>query len=231
MYAWAMLLCTLGCSPSESAQNIEVAIVIDKTNQMPAFPDAKEIVSQLGLTANPWPGIKITATYASDRDINDVMEVTLDAENQWSGNLDLRKAQIKLLTRQLQQCLDSMRYAGACPHSIVYRAIARQANRLADSNTAQRYLLVYSDLVENDINLNFYNPQTLARLKASPGSIEKQLTAELLLKSLKGLQVWFIYSPASFAQNNSYMLIADYYSRLFSVHGAIPHVASKFMSL
>jgi hypothetical protein len=227
---WAATYCLNSCS-NATITSTDIAVIVDKTDRMTAYPNANDIISQLGLQDNPWQGVRITTTYISDRDINDVTVVTLASENQWSGNKMIRKAKIEHFTQQLQQCLTAMKYSGTCPYSIVYRTIARQANRLAANTADRKLLLVYSDLYENDTELNFYDTHTINRLQKSPQSIATQLEATIPLKQLSGLQLWLLYNPTSFSQNNRYMIVANFYQHLFSTHGAITHVANKFQPL
>jgi hypothetical protein len=226
----ALLPCT-GCATTKEPFDTDIAIVVDKTDRMTTYPTADEIISQLGLKDDPWQGVRITATYISDRDINDLTVLTLEAENEWSGNVIVRKAKIQRFVKQVQRCLTAMQYNGTCPYSIIYRTVARQANRLSTSKAKRKLLLVYSDLYENDVDLNFYDPKVIHRLKTTPQSIITQLEANAPLKPLKGLQLWLIYNPTSFKQNNDYMVIAGFYEHLFMAHGAVTHIANKFIPL
>lgn len=219
------------CTETTSVFDIEMAIVVDKTDRMSIYPTADEIISQLELKDNPWQGVRITATYISDRDVNDVTVLQLDAENEWSGNMMIRKAKIKHFVKGLQECLSAMKYSGTCPYSIVYRTVARQANRLAASNSNKKFLLIYSDLYENTADMSFYDPKIITRLQQHPQSIEAQFEATVPLGSLSGLNVWLIYNPANYRENSAYMAIANFYQRLFTEHGAVTHIANKFMPL
>jgi hypothetical protein len=90
-----LFLWSAGCTPQSTTIDVDIAIICDITDPMVAYPNPEEITSQLGLTANPWQGVRITVTYISDKNINDVQVVTLDAENRWTGNTTLRKAKIQ----------------------------------------------------------------------------------------------------------------------------------------
>jgi len=225
------LLPYASCTETASVFDTEIAIVVDKTDRMSIYPNADEIISQLGLKDNPWQGVRIAATYISDRDVNDVTVLKLEAENEWSGNIMIRKAKIKQFIKQLQQCLTAMQYSGTCPYSIVYRAIAGQANRLAVSKAKRKFLLVYSDLYEHGTDISFYDAKVIKRIHENPQSVAVQLEATAPLKPLKGLQLWFIYNPASFEENNRYMTVANFYQHLFTAHGAVAHITNKFIPL
>ncbi len=213
-----------GCANNARIFETDITIIIDKTDRMTVYPTAGEIISKLGLKGNPWQGIRITATYVSDKDINDVTVLTLEGENQWSGNIIMRKAKIQHFSKQLQRCLSGMEYNGTCPYSIIYRTIARQINRLAASDATRKILLTYSDLQENDTDLDFYDPKVKDKIAKNPQSIIAQLEATVPLKSLNGLQIWLLYSPTSYRQNNTYLPVAMIYNKLFESKGAIVHI-------
>jgi hypothetical protein len=221
----------ISCDDNKLLFDTDITIIVDKTDRMTAYPTADEITGQLGLKDNPWQGLRITTTYISDKDINDVTVLTLEAENEWSGNIMLRKAKIQHFIKQLQRSLTAMVNTGTCPYSIIYRTIARQANRLMSSQAHSKLLLVYSDLYENGPDLTFYDSKVLTRMQNNPQSIATQLGPTAPLRPLKGLQLWLIYNPSSFKQNNGYMVIAGFYQHLFNAHGAEAHIANKFVPL
>ncbi|HZY40337.1 MAG TPA: hypothetical protein VFE53_26985 [Mucilaginibacter sp.] len=219
----------ISCDDNKPLFDNDITIIVDKTDRMTAYPTADEITGQLGLKDNPWQGLRITTTYISDKDVNDVTVLTLEAENEWSGNIMMRKAKVQHFIKQLQRCLTAMVNTGTCPYSIIYRTIARQANRLMISPAHSKLLLVYSDLKENDVDLNFYDSKVMTRIQKNPQSVVTQLEATARLKPLNGLQLWLIYNPVSFTQNNTYMSIAGFYQHLFSANGAEIHIANKYV--
>jgi len=221
----ALWLCT-SCNDSKQTLETDVTVVVDKTDKMTVYPTADEITSPLGLKNNPWQGLRFTATYISDKDINDVTVLTLDAENQWDGNILIRKAKVRHFVKQVQECLAGMKYTGTCPYSIIYRTIARQANGLTGSTAKRKLLLIYSDLCENDADLNFYDRKVMNRVKNNPQSIAVQLEATVPLNPLNGVQVWLLYSPGSFKQNNDYMPVANLYKQMLKAKGATVHIGN-----
>lgn len=225
----ALCAWSVNCPAQGTRYDNDIVVIADVTDRMASTPTSGEIISQLGLKDNPYQSVRITVTCISDRDINYIKVLTLDAENKWTGNQALRKAKISHLERQLAQCLNEVKYAGPLPYSIVYRTISRQANQLAASGANRQLLLVYSDLYEKNEALNFYDPQTLARVRKDPDGIGRQLAATAPIRSLKDVQVWLIYNPATFAQNNGYMAIAGLYKRLLESRGATVHIGNKFI--
>jgi hypothetical protein len=223
-----LTVCVLsaGCTQQPAPIDVDMAIIRDITDPMVAVPNVEDITAPLGLKANPWQSIRIHVTTISDKDINDVSVVTLEAENRWTGNITLRKATIEQFKKRLAQCL-AITPNKTLPYSIVYRAVARQANSLAISTARKRYLLVYSDLRENS-NLNFYNPETVELVCRNPALVAKKLTDNKALPDLSGVQVYLLYSPASYRQNEVYMPIAHLYEQIYTAHHALLYIQSQF---
>jgi hypothetical protein len=224
----AVTCACLACNTRQHTIDTDMTLVIDRTDNVILHPTADGIISQLGLQDSPWQGIRIKLTYVSDLDINPTTVIALEKENEWDGNLTVRRAKVQRFKNQLRECLQKMRRADTCQHSIIYRTIARQASNLVASTATKKYLLVWSNLRENS-DINFYNPQTISLLKTSPQSIQQHLEATCPSFKLKGIQVWLLYNPTSYRDNNSYMPLAGFYQHLLEVHGATVHVDSKFL--
>lgn len=218
------------CITQQPALDADMTIVIDQTDPMVLYPTAEAVTAPLGLNRNPWQGVRVAVTYISDKDINQTSMVTLGRESAWSGNLAIRKAKVQHFIRQLHHCLTGMKSANFCQHSIIYRTIARQVNMLAVSPASAKFLLVYSNLYEND-EVNFYDPQTFELIRNSPQSIQKRLEAATPIAALRGLQVWLLFNPASYKENNNYMVLAGFYQRLLQAHGATVHIENQFTPL
>jgi hypothetical protein len=228
-----LLIISVMCSACTTQQPLfdtDITIIVDRTDPMALYPTAEAVTAPLGLNRNPWQGVRVAVTYISDRDINQTSMVTLDRESEWSCNLTIRKAKVQHFVRQLHHCLTGVKSANFCQHSIIYRTIARQANMLAASLAPAKYLLVYSNLYEND-EVNFYDPQLFDMIRNSPQSIQKRLGAATPIGALTGLQVWLLFNPVSYKENNNYMVLAGFYQHLLQEHGATVHIGNKFMAL
>ena len=87
--------------------------------------------------------------------------------------------------------------------------------------------MVYSDLMEND-EISFYDPKILALLHIHPDTIRQRLEKGVSLHSLAGIDVWLLYDPASFKENNNYMAIANMYKQMLEAKGAKVHIEKTF---
>ncbi|MDB5124816.1 MAG: hypothetical protein JWP94_2945 [Mucilaginibacter sp.] len=220
-----MFVC-VGCKSGPVQFDQSLTILWDKTGRLQLYPKAENISPELNLKENIWQGVSIIITSISDQDVNDRKFVTLPAENQWVGTEAIRLAKINHFNRDLQNALaDSI--ASPLGHSIVYRTILKELSTLANSQSKNRYIAIYSDMMEHS-DVDFYNAETFQLLRANPDRIKKELERSGQLPSLSGIQVWLIYNPRTYDANNSYMVVARFYKQLLESHGAIVHIEHSF---
>ena len=218
-----------GCDTQpQQTTDTQLTIIIDHTDSMRNYPTPESILQPLDIQHNKWSGFKITLTSISDKDVNDRIVVELPQQSEWSGNIVDRGLQIQHFNAQVQVALDTIRRAPTCAHSIVYRTIAREGNSLAAAHATNKYLLVYSNLYENNGDLNFYRPSFIRELKQTPDKEEQRMVKSMPLDSMAHVQLSLLYNPTSFADNNRFMPVAGLYKRLFEAHGATVHIATAF---
>jgi len=216
----------LGCN-SNPVQNVRsITLLIDKTDPAPG-PKAADITDQLRLNENLWQGMTIKIASISDRDLNDSKSIVLQPEDKWTNNITIRQAEINHFTKELGTALNEGNPTKALDHSIIYRNILNELNALSTSQAKERYLAIYSDLMENS-DIDFYKGDTFQLLRKSPNKITKQLEQSGQLPNLSGIEIWLIYSPQTYEANNTYMVVARFYKHLLESHGATVHIEHSF---
>jgi len=225
-YCIVILLPTCLCGACKNTTldyDKELVIIFDQSDPLRVNPDANEISSQLGLKQDIWQGIRIGFTYISDKDVNAEKVITIEKGDRFIGNTQLRTAQVVHFKKELRTAMVGTGTERSLEHSIIYRTVAKQLNVLSSSKATNRYLLLYSDLMEND-EISFYNSITVTLLRTHPAVIQQQLVKGVSLHNLSGIQVWLLYDPASFEENNIYIAIANMYKQLLESKGAIVHI-------
>jgi len=225
-YLLAMGIVLIACKKPSNPYDTAITVMVDETDTLPVYPTTQTLLSPFKLSDDPWQGMQISLVGIADKDVNAIITVSLEKEDRLTGNLTIRRAKVQRFITELQNAVATFR-PHKCPRSIIFRAVAEQATQLANSAANKRYLLVFSDLLENS-EVSFYNPQTLALLKNSPATMEKQLQCNIRIPSLNGMQVWFLFAPSSYSQNNVYMPIARFYESIYRAHNADVHVATQF---
>jgi len=217
---------TGGCEVHPPVTDTSITVIGDQSDPLKIKPEANEICSLLDLKHNIWQSISISITYISDKDVNTQKGVFLEKANRFTGNTQLRRAQVEHFKKELHTALSNSNNSGSLDHSIIYRTVANQLNSLSASTASNRYLLLYSDLMEND-EISFYNPATLALLRTHPEAIRLQLEKDVALHDLSGIHIWLLYEPASFEANNTYMAVAKMYRQMLESKGATVHIANS----
>jgi hypothetical protein len=223
----AMSIVFITCNKSSNPYDTAMTVMIDETDQLLVYPTPQTLLSPFKLAENPWQGLQIRLVGITDKDVNTIKIISLPKEERLTGNVTIRQAKVRRFIVDLQTDLTHFDSTRNYPHSIIFRAIAQQATQLANCPSSKRYLIIFSNLRENS-EVNFYNPQTLALLQRNPDVIEKQLETDSPIPSLGGTQVWFLFAPASYHQNNIYMPIARFYESVYEAHHAEVHIETQF---
>src|SRR6185437_3813980 len=215
-------ICILTCCSCKKSKtetfDKELVILIDKTDALSVKPDENHIYASLGLSKDNdmYQGVRITLSTISEKDLNLSVTVSLPAESDWLSNKTIREARVTKFKNEFHQKLDSIiNGADTCrPHSIIYRACVRQLALLASRPAKYKALIVYSDLMEND-EVCFYNPYTFKSVRYTPILIQKQLEQLKPLNDLTSINVFLVYSPGTYEDNNRYMACANLFDRVF----------------
>ncbi|WP_457129518.1 hypothetical protein [Mucilaginibacter sp. HD30] len=181
----------------------------------------------MGLTRNIYQGVHVRIAPINDKDINSAIDISLPSQDEWSGNRVLRTSEVQHFKTRVQQALDQVKVGEPISHSIIFRTVARYGNSLSRSNAGRRILLVYSNLYENS-TLSLYGKTASAELDGKPTSLRQALAKSVQLDKLAGIQVWLMYSPKGYDDNNRYVGVADAYRQVLEARKASVFVASSF---
>src|SRR5665213_1005000 len=161
---------------SNSNQSTEVSVLRDVTELHLSQPMANEILLLYGLDTQKWNGGDFHFANISDVSYNQNKEAHIGTANQWLSNEYDRTKTVKQFYSFITQIFtDAQKDTIGRWHSSIYVPLVNELNRLSQSNAKRRILLVYSDLMENDLNLSFYDKRTLSFLTSNPDIIRKQL--------------------------------------------------------
>jgi hypothetical protein len=226
-YSLLLFILSLGCSNAPTGLDTAMVIIVDKTDPLLVYPTTDDVSVHLGLKQDIWQGIQVTVTCISDKDVNDTEVITLEKESRWAGNTTLRKAQVAHFIDELRKALGQTTGKESLGHSIIYRSVAKQLNELKTARANKKYLLIYSDLMEND-GVNFYDPETFSLLQVKPDSIGQRLENTVSIQNLNGVDVWLLYEPPTYLANHTYRITAGFYKQLLESKGATTHIEKSF---
>lgn len=215
----------LACSNTQN-NDMLISIFVDRTDPFSFQTNDIDIVGLSDLDKNLWQSVSVEFSTISNIDINTIQSVSIPSENSWIGNKQMRNHKLEKFKREVQNTLQRTTSDTSLDHSIIYRIIATKLNELAKNKTGNKHLIILSDLMENS-QISFYDKTTFALLTSNPKELETMLQKECKLEGLSDLQVWFLFKPNGYEQNNRYMIVANFYKHLFESKGAVVHVGNS----
>jgi hypothetical protein len=208
----------------------EVSVLRDVTDRQLSQPQAGEIIPLFALNSHLWNGGIFRFANITDVSYMPAQEVCIGTANQWLSNRYDREKTIKGFTSQVTQILANTQHDSIGKmHSSVYMPIASELNRLSRSKSSRRILLVYSDLMENDVDYSFYNCKTLSQLKSNYALASLKFNQMMPLQNLVGIEVHLLYQPPTVESDGQYRIVSTFYQRLLESKGATVTISANFM--
>lgn len=214
------IILIVACTSSKPTTT-EVIVLRDITEKHLSKPQADVILRLYDFSESKWNGAMFRFVDLSDVSYNHVMETTIEAVGQWMSNELEREKEIKKFNNGIIGILDSTRQETiGRNYSSVYFPITRELNRLGQSKSQKRILLVYSDLMENGLDISFYDKKVLQLLQSNPDSLRKLFYKMFPLQSLTGVEVFFIFEPVDVIQDGEFKVVSEFYRKFFEDKGA-----------
>ena len=206
----------------------DITVMRDITDTQISQPKLADISTLLNLNNSKWDGAYFKFVDITDVSYNHNYEIKIDPENQWLGNELDRDKKVKQFYAEINKILlnaDSEKVGKV--NSSIYKPIATELNRLSQSSSQKRFLLIYSDLEENTDKLSFYDKKTINLLRTDQNSIRKYFEALAPLKNLTGIKVYLIYQPKNNQADELYQMIAGLYKTLLVSKGATVEITAN----
>ncbi len=194
----------------------EVSVFRDLTEKHLSQPSDKEIIDVYQLHENRWKGGIFRFSNVTDVSFNQWQEVNIDPVNQWLSNELERRQQVKKFEDTISFIISSSdKDSIGKEYSSVYFPIVAELNRLSQSKSETKKLLVYSDLMENELDVSLYAKGVFDLLRSNPDSLESIFEKKQPLSDLKGIEVYFIYQPADVKKDKEFRIVSAFYKELF----------------
>ena len=215
-----IMVLIVSCSTQHNSET-EVVLVRDITDRFLSQPKSNEITSLFGLDNDQWEGVKFRFVDITDVSYNQISEASIKPENQWLSNEFDRRKKIKSFYTEVSQILNSSeKQVVGKENSSVYFPIAKELNRLNQSNSTKKILLVYSDLMENTAEMSFYDNTNFSLLKTNSNSIKKYFDSQIELKNLNGINIYIIFQPNGIGEDEQFKVVSGFYKSLYESKGA-----------
>ncbi len=227
-----ILFTTTGCNTQEG-QTAELVYMRDITSSMTDQQIQKiEVNSYYDLETNMWNGGIFRHVNISDVSYNYTSEVSIKPDNEWTANELKRKEEVKSFFEGISKIIkETSTVKSPKNNSSVYNSIARQLNRLSQSHSQRKVIIINSDLLENTNLLSFYKQKVINTIKANPDSITNLLNAQVELQNLEGIKVYLIYQPVNMLDDQRYKIVSDFYKKMLEDKGARVEISANLTNI
>jgi len=207
----------------------DLSVLRDVTDMHLSQPKAEELYGFYDFTGDKkWSGASFRYSNLSDVSYNRVSEAKIDNANQWFSNELARDKTIQKFHGDFSKIItDASADSIGREHSAVYVPVATELIRLSQSKDERRVLIVYSDLMENDLDLSLYSKDELHLLKSNPEALRETFEKRKALPSLSGVEVYLVYQPQDAETDYEYHLVSEFYKSLLESKGATVHIAAN----
>jgi hypothetical protein len=214
--AWIMV----SSSRNKENNTTEVVVLRDYTDSMLALPAADEIIAFYNLSgSSKWIGAFFRCADITDVSLNSAWELKLKEENQWLSNELERHNEIKKFKSSISDILSRTIKAGKS-YSSVYIPMAKELKRLSESTSQRRILIIYSDLMENTLEISLYDTNEFKLLKSNPDFLQKYFENLQPLPSLAGIEIHIVYHPLDISKDNTFKIVSGFYKKMLEEKGA-----------
>ena len=214
-----LVILIASCSLQKSTSTV-VVLYKDVTDNLLAKPNINEIMSLYAFD-NVDNGGLFYLTKITDVSFNETAKAKIPEQNHWFSNEFDRNKEISNFKNEILKILTHAYIdSSGRGNSSIYLPIARALNELSTNKMQKRVMLIYSDLMENTIEMSFYDKYKMYLLKTNPDSIAKYFDDQLPLKNLKGIDIYIVYQPVGINQDEQFKIVSGFYLRMFESEGA-----------
>jgi len=221
------------CS-KEVSQSIQCSTLIDVTgSNTPSLKsiNSADFLSILDLERNRNNQIEYRQAFITETFLNFTHQIKLEkAPSQMMSNDFDRDEEIIVFKMELDEALSliSQEMDGR-EFSSVYVPFAREVNRMAQTTTDVKLIVLMSDLTENSEFLSFFAKNYQDDLQESPEVIEEYFQKELpLADNLSGLTIYIVHEPDE-RDNSVFKKLSRVYRSMLTKRGAIVIIQANLM--
>lgn len=228
--AFVVMLIFLGCAAVDSQRkHIEYAAMIDLTDSIKIVPDENSVVADLGIDENIWNSANFSLGTFTDVSYTPHARISLaKAPSRLTASEFTRKREVVAFKTNLSALLDSARSdTSGKPNSSLYLPMVEELTRLSNSTADRKVLVIYSDMMENSLDLSFYSPNTLALLRTDPDKVKAMLFAKAKLPNLTSIEIKLIYLPKNAKDDAVFHTVSQFFSSMLSEAGATVSISAN----
>lgn len=225
----SVIVTIVTCTPSPKTYTTEVRVLKDITEIQSVNPDSQAVISMCDFSGDKrWNGATFHYSEISDVSYTHFSEAKISTAKMWLSNELERDAEIKNFKNEVSKILRvAINNINGKNNSSIYLPIAHELNELARSKAQRRVLVIYSDLMENTIDISFYNKKQFQMLTSDTDSILKTLEQLQAIQNLDGIEVYLIYQPTDSQSDKVFTVVSEFYKKLLENKGAKVNISAN----
>lgn len=206
-----------------------ILLLRDKTDSTESRVDANTILSYTDLACDHWQSINFSFSSITDYDYNETTEITLPSKVFILSNPREREEEIATFTKRLQTGIDSFSaQKNGRKESHIYPTVVRRLNGLAHEKSANKILILQSNLQENNMGtFSMYDSMNTFLIKKFPDSIRHKLLRIATPDTLTGIHIYLIHKPFSQTDNVRFAAMAEIMKKIFTDAGATVTISAN----
>ncbi|WP_339883556.1 hypothetical protein [Polaribacter vadi] len=211
-----------GCT-NRAQKSISLSVLIDKTDALVPKPKLIHIKSFLEGYQYKDGRRSFYLQKITDTNISASFYAELPEADPFGNSLE-QKMRVQHFFSQIDTLLQETNTEETHSSSSILKPLVRQLERVQQSNTTDKVVLLYSDLLEASDLFNVYQPQQQRLLITHPKKVIESLQAQLTIPSLDGVHLYLIYYPDNRLNNRLFEKMIEVYKELFKASGLRIHI-------
>lgn len=210
-----------GCTLNKTGSSAIIYTLVDKTDTLYALPDPDKIIALYGFDQSMYNGGSFQLSDFTKVSFNDIQQQHLDVGSELLSNQLNRKRLISAFKDNIRSGISTAINAPVgANNSSIYFPLATALNTVAQSKADRKYVIAYSDLMENSGYICFYHAKVFRELQDNPDRIKELLLSQVPLQSLSGITIYLSYIPRNSLDDQRYKVVANFFANLFESKGA-----------
>ncbi len=203
-----------------------VSVIQDITDEQVAKPQFEEIESLFDFKNNQWDGAVFSYSTLTNVSLNQSLKITLKSQKLYTSNEFERSKDLDEFIKSIKGILDKKSEIGK-RNSSVYIPIVHALQLLKETKANKKFLLIYSDLMENDPGMSLYDAKLLQEMIDEPDSVLKRFEQKGILPELNGISIYLIYRPNSIESDARFQIVSTFYKHVFGQKGAQVYIRAN----
>ena len=177
-----------------------ISLLRDDTDSNLTKPNS-EVVNLYGINDSKLrDGFVFRERSISDVALKHVKQENVKPATYLNSDNNSRIAELKAFKSHVMHYIDSLVAEPYKPksNSLVYQAITSELTHLQQTGATNKYMIIYSDMLQNSDEFSFYKEKDFAEAKLHPDKVVTRFENMGTMPNLTGVKIYIINTPRSY---------------------------------